>query len=30
MAEKGGRIIDSSPMYGKSEEVIGDLTTISI
>ena len=27
MAEKGGRIIDSSPMYGKSEEVIGDLTT---
>lgn len=26
MAEKGGRIIDSSPMYGKSEEVIGDLT----
>ena len=25
-AEKGGTVIDSSPMYGKSEEVVGDLS----
>src|SRR5262245_20788903 len=25
LAELGGRVIDSSPMYGRSEEVIGDL-----
>ncbi|MEO5602845.1 MAG: aldo/keto reductase [Cyclobacteriaceae bacterium] len=24
---KGGTVIDSSPMYGKSEEVVGDLST---
>ena len=27
MNEKGGKVIDSSPMYGNSETVIGDLTT---
>lgn len=27
MAEHGGKVIDSSPMYGHSEEVVGDLTT---
>ncbi|MDR8389637.1 aldo/keto reductase [Aliifodinibius sp. S!AR15-10] len=27
MAEHGGEVIDSSPMYGNSEEVVGDLST---
>lgn len=27
LAQKGGRTIDSSPMYGRSEQVIGELTT---
>ncbi len=27
MAGQGGEVIDSSPMYGNSEEVVGDLTT---
>lgn len=26
MQEYGGKVIDSSPMYGSSEEVVGDLT----
>ena len=26
MHEKGGKVIDSSPMYGSSESVVGDLT----
>lgn len=26
MLDKGGKVIDSSPMYGRSETVIGDLT----
>ncbi|HYG19905.1 MAG TPA: aldo/keto reductase [Ohtaekwangia sp.] len=27
LAQKGGRMVDSSPMYGTSEEVVGDLST---
>lgn len=27
MSEMGGAVIDSSPMYGRSEEVVGDLTS---
>lgn len=26
MIEKGGKVIDSSPMYGRSEQVVGELT----
>jgi len=26
LTEKGGKVIDSSPMYGKSEAVVGELT----
>lgn len=29
MREKGGKVIDSSPMYGSSESVVGDLTAKS-
>jgi diketogulonate reductase-like aldo/keto reductase len=27
LVERGGKVIDSSPMYGKAEEVVGDLTS---
>ena len=27
LLEKGGTVVDSSPMYGRSEEVVGDLST---
>ncbi len=27
LADKGGKVIDSSPMYGLSEKTVGDLTT---
>jgi diketogulonate reductase-like aldo/keto reductase len=27
LVEKGGSVVDSSPMYGSSEEVVGDLST---
>lgn len=27
LTQQGGSVIDSSPMYGRSEEVVGDLTT---
>lgn len=27
MKDKGGQVIDSSPMYGSSEKVVGDLTS---
>ena len=27
LAQSGGSVVDSSPMYGKSEGVVGDLAT---
>lgn len=27
LLQKGGSVVDSSPMYGKSEQVVGDLST---
>lgn len=27
LLEKGGNVVDSSPMYGRSEKVVGDLST---
>jgi len=27
LVENGGSVIDSSPMYGRSEKVVGELTT---
>ena len=29
LVEKGGTVVDSSPMYGTSEEVVGDLSSLT-